>query len=59
MERCIYWIKVREIKDKLVENYLINDSGGMSKMGVIIVIILVVVSIFFSYFFFLIDWDVI
>ncbi len=38
--------KAREIKDKSVENYLINDSGGTSKMGATIVTILAVASIF-------------
>ncbi len=51
-ERRIYRIKAREIKDKSVENYLINDSGGTSKMGATIVTILAVTSIFFSHFFF-------
>ena len=51
-ERRIYRIKAREIKDKSVENYLINDSGGTSKMGATIVTILAVASIFFSHFFF-------
>ena len=45
-ERRIYRIKAREIKDKSVENYLINDSGGTSKMGATIVTILAVASIF-------------
>ncbi|AOM10693.1 group-specific protein [Bacillus thuringiensis] len=58
-ERRIYRIKAREIKDKSVENYLINDSGGTSKMGATIVTILAVASIFFSHFFFPTDRDVI
>ncbi|OWT50425.1 DUF2628 domain-containing protein [Bacillus sp. K2I17] len=58
-ERRIYRIKAREIKDKSVENYLIHDSGGTSKMGATIVTILAVASIFFSHFFFPTDRDVI
>ena len=49
-ERRIYRIKAREIKDKSVENYLINDSGGTSKMGATIVTILAVASIFLAIF---------
>ena len=51
-ERRIYRIKAREIKDKSVENYLINDSGGTSKMGATIVTILAVASIFLAISFF-------
>lgn len=50
-ERRIYRIKAREIKDESVENYLIRDSGGTSKMGATIVTMLAVASILFSHFF--------
>lgn len=45
-ERRIYRIKARGIKDESVENYLIRDSGGTSRMGATIVTILAVASIF-------------
>ncbi len=58
-ERRIYRIKARGIKDESVENYLIRDSGGTSKMGATIVTILAVASILFSHFFFPTDRDII
>ncbi len=58
-ERRIYHIKAREIKDESVENYLIRDSGGTSKMGATIVTMLAVASILFSHFFFPTDQDII
>ncbi|WP_433773687.1 DUF2628 domain-containing protein [Bacillus wiedmannii] len=58
-ERRIYRIKARGIKEEAVENYLIRDSGGTSKMGATIVTILAVASIFFSHFFFPTDRDII
>ncbi|KFM99430.1 DUF2628 domain-containing protein [Bacillus clarus] len=58
-ERRIYRIKARGIENEAVENYLIRDSGGTSKMGATIVIILTAASIFSSHFFFPTDRDII
>ncbi|KEK24962.1 DUF2628 domain-containing protein [Bacillus gaemokensis] len=58
-ERKIYQIKAKGVKNKSVENYLIRDSGGTSKIGAAIVTLLTAAAIFMSHFFFPTDQDVI